>query len=108
MTQASGTLIDRDVLDRQTMGDRGLALELLSMFAEQVEAAMLELNGCSVERRMALGHALKGTARSLGIQPVAACAAELEMPQPPEGALPRLALLAARLRSEVEARSRPA
>lgn len=107
MTQAD-MLIDRDVLDRQTMGDRGLALELLSMFADQMEAASLELEGCSPDRRMALGHALKGTARSLGMEQVAACAAELELPQPPDRALSQLASLAARLRSEVEASSRPA
>ena len=97
-------LINENVLDRQTMGDRHLAAELLAMFVAQLDAASQEIATCPFERRAALAHSLKGTARSLGIEDVAACAAELENAVAPDGAASRLGALAAALRREVDAR----
>lgn len=99
-------LINEDVLDRQTMGDHRLAAELLVMFVEQLDAASREIETCSFERRAALAHALKGTARSLGIDEVAACAADLETSPPTDGTVSRLGTLATTLRREVDARQR--
>ncbi|MCO6390649.1 histidine kinase [Aliihoeflea aestuarii] len=107
MAQVNGTysrLIDEEILDRQTMGDHRLAAELLAMFVAQLDAASLEMATCPSERRAALGHALKGTARSLGIEEVAACAADLEVSPTPDGAATRLGALAVALRREVDAR----
>ncbi|MHB2264769.1 Hpt domain-containing protein [Aliihoeflea sp. PC F10.4] len=107
MTQISGNehaLIDEQVLERQTMGDHRLAAELLDMFVAQLDAATYEMAGSSVDRRMALAHALKGTARSLGIAEVAACAAMLEAPEATDAAISQLSALAGELRREVDSR----
>lgn len=108
MAQVSETdslLIDDLILDRQTMGDGRLAVELLGMFVQQLGAASREIAFCSFERRAALAHALKGTAKSLGIEEVAACAQELEIAQAPAAAASRLSMLAGQLRREVDART---
>jgi HPt (histidine-containing phosphotransfer) domain-containing protein len=98
-------LIDEAHLDRQTMGDVRLAAELLGMFVLQLDAASREMAATSPQRRIALAHSLKGTARSLGIGPVADCAVALESQSPPEPAtVERLVRLARLLRDEVDRR----
>lgn len=98
-------LIDEAHLDRQTMGDARLAAELLGMFVLQLDAASREMAGASPQRRIALAHSLKGTARSLGIDQVADCAVALESQSPAEPAtVERLAHLARLFRDEVDRR----
>lgn len=97
-------LIDEAHLDRQTMGDVRLADELLGMFVLQLEAASREMAGASPQRRIALAHSLKGTARSLGIKAVADCALDLETSLPDPMAVERLSYLTTCLRSEVDGR----
>ncbi|MBL0933971.1 MAG: Hpt domain-containing protein [Rhizobiaceae bacterium] len=99
-------LIDEAHLDRQTMGDARLAAELLGMFVLQLDAASQEIADASPQRRIALAHSLKGTARSLGIGPVADCAVALESQSAPEPeTLERMAHLALLLRDEVDRRN---
>lgn len=100
------SLIDESHLDRQTMGDARLADELLEMFVLQLDAAMRELATAGPQRRIAIAHSLKGTARSLGIAAVAECAAALEAPLLDAAALDRLGHVATTLGIEVRGRVR--
>lgn len=100
-------LIDRRHLDSQTMGDARLADELLGMFVMQLDEALRELADAGPQRRIAIAHALKGTARSLGVPAVADCAAALEAPLAYRAIVKRLAHVAALLREEVERRDGP-
>jgi HPt (histidine-containing phosphotransfer) domain-containing protein len=107
MTQLNDSrtgLIDGPHLDRQTMGDARLAAELLGMFVMQLDAASRELTDADPQRRIAIAHALKGTARSLGVPAVADCAVALESPLADRTAVDRLSHIAAMLREEVERR----
>jgi HPt (histidine-containing phosphotransfer) domain-containing protein len=107
MTQMSDSrtdLIDGRHLDRQTLGDARLAAELLGMFVVQLDAALRELADAGPQRRIAIAHALKGTARSLGVPAVADCAVALESPLADRTIVDRLSRIAALLREEVERR----
>ncbi len=74
--------IDLVHLSRQTLGDRELEIELLSLFerqAAQVMERLLQPNGNGERRwRHDLAHTLKGSARAIGAGRVAACAQVFE------------------------------
>ncbi len=77
--QFEGRALDLVHLSRQSLGDRALELELLSLFdchARQI-LDRLEAAGPQADRqwRLDLAHALKGSARAVGAQKVA-CLAE--------------------------------
>jgi HPt (histidine-containing phosphotransfer) domain-containing protein len=75
---AIGRPIDFEHLARQTMGDKALELEVLQMFARQARESMKELAGTEGPARAALAHRLKGSARAVGADVVAAAAETLE------------------------------
>lgn len=70
--------IDLVHLARQTMGDKGLELDVLQMFARQARASMKELATCEGGARAAVAHRLKGSAQSVGATAVSRTAAALE------------------------------
>jgi HPt (histidine-containing phosphotransfer) domain-containing protein len=67
--------IDLIHLARQTLGDRDLETELLSLFRRQagqiVERLAAEMPGDSIPWRADLAHTLKGSARAIGATSVA-------------------------------------
>jgi HPt (histidine-containing phosphotransfer) domain-containing protein len=70
--------INLAMLNRQTLGDRELELEILSMFSHQSgELADLLKNAAGDERKR-VAHKLKGAARSVGALSVAEEAAAIE------------------------------
>lgn len=111
MTQASDSpadLIDRDHLDRQTMGDKQLATEVLGMFLFQVDKACRDLRDFDADRRPGIAHSLKGTARSVGAFQIGDCAAAIECAPGDATHLDLLDALATQLRAELAASARPA
>lgn len=70
--------IDFEHLARQTMGDKALELEVLQMFARQARESMKELAGTEGAARAAVAHRLKGSARAVGANAIAAAAGTLE------------------------------
>jgi HPt (histidine-containing phosphotransfer) domain-containing protein len=70
--------IDFEHLARQTMGDKALELEVLQMFARQARESMKALADAEGAARAALAHRLKGSARAVGADAVAAAAEALE------------------------------
>ena len=70
--------IDLVHLSRQTLGDRALEVELLALFERQAAQIMERLNDCAKDSdrrwRRDLAHTLKGSARAIGANRVAAAA----------------------------------
>ncbi|MEX0628280.1 MAG: hypothetical protein WEB63_12060 [Cucumibacter sp.] len=71
--------IDRAHLARQTMGDRGLEIEILKMFDLQIRAQMAKLQSTSdsAERAMLL-HSMKGSAFGVGARSIGQIALRAE------------------------------
>lgn len=69
--------IDTEYLARMTLGDRGLAREVLGMFSTQACALIGTLAALPADAG-ALAHTLKGSARAIGARRVADSAAALE------------------------------
>jgi HPt (histidine-containing phosphotransfer) domain-containing protein len=69
--------IDEQHLARMTLGDAGLAREVLGLFAAQAAQLMAALAALPPEAA-ALAHTLKGSARAIGAFAVAEAADELE------------------------------
>jgi HPt (histidine-containing phosphotransfer) domain-containing protein len=78
MSHSGEKPIDLVHLARQTMGDKGLELEVLQMFARQARASMKELANLEGAARAAVAHRLKGSAQSVGATAVSKAAAALE------------------------------
>lgn len=70
--------VDLVHLERQTMGDRQLQREVLSLLAEQARSTSLRVGSASPEDRIAMAHGLKGAARGVGAFALADCADALE------------------------------
>lgn len=70
--------VDLAHLSRQTMGDRSLEQEVLSLFMQQANLVRDRIGQASTEERLRLAHGLKGSARGVGAFIVADCLAELE------------------------------
>lgn len=72
--------IDHDHLDRYTLGDRALELEILTLFVAQAPETLvcMEPIGDAKTWRDA-AHTLKGSARAVGASRVAAAAAAAEL-----------------------------
>ena len=78
MSHSGERPIDMVHLARQTMGDKGLELEVLQMFARQARESMKEIAMSDGAARAAVAHRLKGSAQSVGATAVSKAAAALE------------------------------
>jgi HPt (histidine-containing phosphotransfer) domain-containing protein len=70
--------IDLDHLERNTLGDSGLAREVLGLFADQLTRVVGQLATLPPDAD-ALAHTLKGSAQAIGAFDVAEAAAALEL-----------------------------
>ena len=96
-TFPAGRPIDFAHLQRQTMGDKDLEAEILSLFAREARQLVDRLAHEPASARPGIAHRLKGAARGVGAFRVAAAAEALE-------ALPdESATMSALLRSVTEA-----
>lgn len=78
--------IDFAHLEGQTMGDKGLEMEILQLFARQARQAIAEIGGGDANACREAAHRLKGAALAVGARVVAEAAAALEG-QPTDAAL---------------------
>ena len=100
---AASQLIDREHLDRQTMGDKELAREVLGMFLEQMRLRLdsLAIDAPDLKEQ---AHSIKGSARSIGAWDLAKSAEMVELGDgEPSHLLPRLKEDIRRTSMEVEA-----
>jgi HPt (histidine-containing phosphotransfer) domain-containing protein len=71
--------IDFEHLRRYTLGDRGLELEILGLFAEQLPITIGALERATTDKQWGMAaHTLKGSARAIGAWPLAALAEDAE------------------------------
>ena len=107
---ASGTGRSRPVdlahLARQTMGDRGLAQEVLALFVQQALSVRDKIADADVRERLLLAHGLKGSARGIGAFAIADCASDIERQPEDAKALKRLGTLIEEVRDFIAAISR--
>jgi HPt (histidine-containing phosphotransfer) domain-containing protein len=76
--QSRARPVDLAHLSRQTMGDRDLEREVLSLFLHQAQVVGDRLEGASPQERVLLAHGLKGSARGIGAFRVADIADAVE------------------------------
>ena len=70
--------IDFERLKRQTMDDRELEQQVLSLFVQQATNIAGQIASAAPKERIRMAHLLKGSSRSVGAFPVASCAEEVE------------------------------
>lgn len=87
------TPFDLAHLARQTMGDPALALEVLGMFQTQTGGMRERMLSSDLQSRREMAHALVGSARGVGAQAIAACAAVIEKKPDDDGSIRQLAKL---------------
>jgi HPt (histidine-containing phosphotransfer) domain-containing protein len=71
--------IDLVHLARQTCGDRGLEIEVLNLFRQQLALSVDQLKNASGSDRMSIAHLIKGSAKSVGAFPLAHIAEDIEL-----------------------------
>ncbi|MDP1906672.1 MAG: Hpt domain-containing protein [Hyphomicrobium sp.] len=72
-------LIDHEHLRRYTLGDPGLELEILGLFAGQLPITIGALEHATTDKDWGMAaHTLKGSARAVGAWPLAALAEDAE------------------------------
>ncbi|QPC87954.1 histidine kinase [Mesorhizobium sp. NBSH29] len=98
--------IDMHHLAHQTMGDRALEQEVLTLFVSQALSVRDRILQASRDERFKLAHALKGSARSIGAGAVAECASSIEADPGNKAALNRLGALIDEVRDFVAAINR--
>lgn len=98
MSHSGGRPIDLIHLARQTMGDKGLELEVLQMFARAARESMKELAVSEGQVRAAVAHRLKGSAQAVGATVVSKTAEALE--ENPADAIALAAVAAAVVEAE--------
>ncbi len=98
--------VDLAHLSRQTMGDRDLEREVLSLFLHQVHVVGDRMAGATPQERMVLAHGLKGAARSIGAFRVADIADAVERDPASAGNLSSLSEAITDVRNFVSAISR--
>lgn len=81
---SKGRPIDLVHLARQTMGDRALEQEVLSLFLQQLASAREQLTSATDSERKRIAHTLKGSAAGVGAFAIAECATAMENAQTPE------------------------
>lgn len=74
----TGRPIDMAHLSRQTMGDRALEQEVLSLFLQQAAGVSRKIAAAAVNERLLMAHGLKGSARGVGAFAIAECATAIE------------------------------
>lgn len=75
--------IDLVHLARQTLGDRALEQEILSLYVKQAQSLLERIRACGCGRdRADLAHTLKGSSRAVGAWQVAQAAEALEIVPP--------------------------
>ena len=92
-----GPPIDREHLERATLGDPALQREVLTMFQTQLAEARARLAGADASERSRIAHAIKGAAMGLGAFEIADCAARIERRPGEVRFVEEFALLASRL-----------
>jgi HPt (histidine-containing phosphotransfer) domain-containing protein len=71
--------VDLAHLRRYTLGDRGLELEILGLFVDQLPITIAALTEAPTEKAWAMAaHTLKGSARAVGAWPLATIAEDAE------------------------------
>ena len=71
--------IDLEHLRRYTLGDRGLELEILGLFVDQLPITIGALKSATTDKEWGMAaHTLKGSARAVGARPLAALAEDAE------------------------------
>ncbi len=98
--------VDLSHLSRQTMGDRELEREVLSLFVHQALGVRDKIVNADLKQRLLLAHTLKGSARGVGAFAIADCAAEIENSPTDRLILKRLAKLIDEVRDFIAAISR--
>jgi len=98
--------VDLAHLSRQTMGDRDLEREVLSLFLSQARIVGDRMDGATLQERVMLAHGLKGSARGIGAFRVADIADAVEMDPAVAENLLNLAAAIADVREFVSAISR--
>ena len=81
MTKTANDLpiLDEVHLKRQTMDDPNLEVEILSLFINEAERLMRQIEGAEdLGKRIDRFHAMKGLARNIGAQKLALIAGNLE------------------------------
>ena len=95
--------IDMAHLVKQTMGDRALEQEVLTLFARQAAAVRDQMAKADPRERTFLAHTLKGSARSIGAFALADCLAEIESHPTETAGLGRLPDLVDQVRNFIAA-----
>ncbi|MFN3549496.1 MAG: Hpt domain-containing protein [Mesorhizobium sp.] len=98
--------VDLAHLSRQTMGDRELEREVLSLFLHQAQVVGDRMEGATLQERVLLAHGLKGSARGIGAFRVADIADAVESDPASGGHLLHLAEAIAEVRDFVSAITR--
>jgi len=98
---ASGQPIDREHLQRATLGDRALRRELLAMFQTQIAEARARLAAADASERSRIAHAIKGAASGLGAFEIAEWAATMERKPGESRLVEEFGRLADRLRDDI-------
>lgn len=104
--RAGARPIDLIHLGKQTMGDRALEQEVLSLFMHHVLQVRDQIAQADAGERLRLAHGLKGSARGVGAFAIADCAGEIEERPQDDGVLERLGLLIEEARDFIAAINR--
>ena len=105
MDHATEPLLDRDILNENTMGSVALQEELFALFFDQGDLYLSQLDeairdGDADAWRMT-AHGVKGASRSLGMTRIASVALEAERTEPDPGTLAALRDVIGQTRSVV-------
>lgn len=98
--------VDLAHLARQSLGDRQVEAEVLSLFLGQTATVAQRLAAAGAAERRALAHGLVGSARAIGAFAIADCAAAIEARPQDASALRRLPRLIDDVREFVASISR--
>lgn len=98
--------IDLVHLARQTMGDRALEQEVLSMFVHQAAMVRAQIETADRKRRLFLAHGLMGSARGVGAFAVSRIAEDVERQPDDDAHVLRLAAAIDEVRDFIAAISR--
>lgn len=74
----ASVIIDFDHLEKQTMGDKELAREVMQIFIDQMQLQMDQLSAGSPDLKEK-AHSIKGSARGIGAWGLAECAESVEL-----------------------------
>jgi HPt (histidine-containing phosphotransfer) domain-containing protein len=91
--RGSSRPVDLAHLARQTMGDRDLEQEVLTLFVQHAVSVRDRIAGADVKERLLLAHGLKGSARGVGAFAIAGCATDIENQPGDDSHLGRLSAL---------------